>query len=42
MHHHHRGPAAGGSEHGPRGVRASRRPEEIHVGEGVDELPLLQ
>lgn len=37
-----RGPAAGGSQHGPHGVRGDRGREEVHIHEGVHQLSLLQ
>lgn len=38
---YHRSPAAGGTQHGPGGVRAGRRPEEVHFCQGVHQLSLL-
>lgn len=42
QHHGDRGPAADRPQHGPRGVRGDRRRQEIHVYEGVHQLPVLQ
>lgn len=42
QHHHHRGPAACWAQHGPRGLRGGWRGKEIHIHEGIDQLPLLQ
>jgi len=37
-----RGQAAGGTQHGPRGVCGDRGRQEVHVHEGVHQLPVLQ
>lgn len=42
MHNHHRGQTVGGPEHGSRGLRASRRSEEVHERERKHQLSLLQ
>lgn len=42
LHHHYRGKAIGGTEHGSGCLRANRRSTKIHQCQRIDELSLLQ
>ena len=42
LHHRHRGAAAGRPQHGPRGLRRRGGQQEVDLGQGVDQLSLLQ
>lgn len=42
QHHSDRGPAADRAQHGPCGVCGDWRRQEVHVYEGVHQLPVLQ
>ena len=42
QHHSDRGAAAGGTQHGPGGLRGDRGRQEVHLHEGIHQLPLLQ